>query len=749
MDARLTRIGAALWALLLVNAAAADTYTPLTSYEPSETTLTVSAGDAGLVVARVTGGVAGAPPATDGSYVLKLSFTGEDGKVEYRHFWSGTAYDLDGEEELLADVYISTSSALPSLIGIWSPNWNPPDAWQVATGLPGATGVWKTVSFNVSTRTQTGLDQIWAFVFEGMPGANGTIYVDNLRFRRPTAVPTPTNLGIVAFADHNLLAWNPSSDSGTQGYHVYRSASAGGPFTRLTTAPHPEPTYTDPVGPGTGRSYYYATAVIDGQETAPSTVASAEYNGLTDEELLDALQQATFSYFWDFAHPVSGLTREGLLHGYDICATGGTGMGLMCIVVGADRGFVTRPAAADRVLQMLTFLDETAIRYHGAWSHWINGTTGATIPFGVAEDNGADLVETSYLAQGLLTVRQYFDGPDPVETEIRTRATDLWEGIEWDWYRRYPSSQVLYWHWSPDYGWTMDLPIHGYSETMIAYLLAIASPTHPMPATSFYNGWAALGSYANPNTYYGYRQWVGPPLGGPLFFTHYSFLGFDPRYKRDAYCNYFDNARNTSLIHRAYAQHNPEGHVGYNALAWGLTASSNPWGYDAHSPTNDNGTIAPTSAISAMPFTPDESLVTLRYFFDAYTSGLVGPYGFRDAFHPGLNWYSDTYLAIDQGPIVVMIENYRTGLCWKLFMRNPEIKPMLRAIGWTYEGDVNDDGFVDADDQSLFSDCFSGPGNSAVPGGCTANRFSECDLDDDDDVDLADWGIFARLVDGL
>ncbi|MBN1513698.1 MAG: hypothetical protein JXB13_16905, partial [Phycisphaerae bacterium] len=441
MDARLTRIGAALAAIILVNAAAADTYTPLTSYEASETTLTVSAGDDGLVVARVTGGVAGAPPATDGSYVLKLTFTGEDGKVEYRHFWSGTTYALDEEEELLADVYIATSSALPSLIGIWSPNWNPPDAWQVAAGLPDATGVWKTVSFNVSTRTQTGLDQIWALVFEGMPGADGTIYVDNLRFRRPTEVTTPTNLGVVAFAEHNLLAWNPSTDSGTEGYHVYRSASAGGPFTRLTVTPHPEPTYTDAVGPGTGRSYYYATAVIDGQETAPSTVASAEYNGLTDEELLDALQQATFSYFWDFAHPASGLTREGLFHGYDVCATGGTGMGLMCIVVGANRGFVTRSAAADRVLQMLTFLGETAVRYHGAWSHWINGTTGATIPFGVAEDNGADLVETSYLAQGLLTVRQYFDGADPVETEIRTRATDLWEGIEWDWYRRYPSSE--------------------------------------------------------------------------------------------------------------------------------------------------------------------------------------------------------------------------------------------------------------------------------------------------------------------
>jgi hypothetical protein len=581
-----------------------------------------------------------------------------------------------------------------------------------------------------------------------MPGADGTIYVDNLRFRRTGGVTTPSNLGVVAFAEHNQLAWNPSSDSGTEGYHVYRSASAGGPFTRLTATLLPDPAYTDPVGPASGRSYYYVTTLVGGQESSPSPVASAAYNGLTDDQLLEVVQQVTFQYFWDFAHPVSGLTREGYTHAPDICTTGGTGMGLMAVVVGANRGFVTRTQAADRVLQMLTFLDESATRYHGAWPHWLHGSTGATIPFS-PQDDGADLVETSYLVQGLLTVREYFDGADPVETEIRSRATAMWEGVEWDWFLRYPGGQVLYWHWSPNYGWAMNLPIYGYNETMITYLLAMASPTHPISPFSYYGGWASPAHYANPDTYYGYRQWVGPPYGGPLFFTHYSFLGFDPRYKSDAFGNYYENSRNISLIHRAYARENPAGHVGYNALAWGLTASTNPWGYLAHSPTNDNGTIAPTAAVSALPYTPAESLATIRFFLDTYGSQLWGAYGFRDAFHPGQNWYSNTYLAIDQGPIMIMIENYRTGLCWKLFMRNPEIKPMLRSIGWSLEGDLNDDGFVDPADHALFTGCFSGPDNGAVPGGCPADRFAECDLDDDDDVDLADWKIFARFVDGL
>jgi hypothetical protein len=406
---------------------------------------------------------------------------------------------------------------------------------------------------------------------------------------------------------------------------------------------------------------------------------------MTDEQLLTSVQEAVFRYFWDYGHPVSGLAREGYGFGHctDVCTSGGTGMGLMALCVGADRKFVTRAEAAARALQILTFLEEKASRYHGAWSHWILGHTGATKPFSQYDDGG-DLVETAYLVQGLLTVRQYFnDAKDPVEMEIRRRATRMWEEVEWSWYRQQLRSDVLYWHWSPNYEWKINMPIRGYNECMIVYLLAIASPTHPVPASCYDRGWAKPADYANGNTYYGYRQWVGPEKGGPLFFTHYSFLGFDPRNKRDSYCNYFENSRNISLINRAYCTENPRGYAGYSALVWGLTASFNPWGYNAHSPTNDNGTIAPTAALSAMPYVPNESLATLKHLYHTYGKDLWGPFGFTDAFNLSEKWFAPGYVAIDQGPIVVMIENYRTQLCWKLFMANPEIQPMLNAIGWT------------------------------------------------------------------
>ena len=403
---------------------------------------------------------------------------------------------------------------------------------------------------------------------------------------------------------------------------------------------------------------------------------------LTGETLLTEVQETTFGYFWDFAHPTSGLAREGYTHDSDTCTTGGTGMGMMTIVVGVERGFVTRSEAASRILTMVSFLEDTATRYHGAWPHWINGSTGATIPFS-PPDNGADLVETAYLIQGMLTVRQYFDGAEAVETEIRTRIDRMWEEVEWDWFLN--GGDTLFWHWSPDpgNGWQMNMLIRGFNETMIAYILAIASPTHPIPASSYYDGWAG-DAYANGKEFYGHRQWVGPDLGGPLFFTHYSFLGFDPRNKRDNYCNYFENNRNIALIHQAYSIYNPLGYVGYGADCWGLTASTNPWGYSAHSPTNDNGTITPTAAVSSLPYTPTESMLAMEHFYNDLGTSLWGTYGFKDAFNltESPDWYSGTWLAIDEGTIAVMIENYRTGLCWDLFMSNAEIQPALDAIGW-------------------------------------------------------------------
>ncbi len=715
------------------------------SYEPFETQLTILAntGDSGLSVSRVPAGVNGAPAATNGGYVLRLDIVNEaDGKVELRHEWSAPAYDLANYDALLLDVYVADGGALPGLIGIFDVLWSPPDAWQPATGSP-AVGAWRTVSFDVSAREQTGLNQIFALVFENLAGTSGTLFLDNLRLQGAGgAVAAPSGIAANGYETHNAVTWRPVALA--DGYHVYGAESSSGPFERLTTDPVAQPPFNTPGDPDRQRLHYYVTTVRGGAESGPSQSVSARWNGFTDEQMLDIVQQTTLKYFVDNAHPVSGMAREGIGLGHppDTVTTGGTGMGLMALCVGVHRGFIERADAAAQVQKVLTFLEETTPRFRGAWAHHYHGVTGAVIPFS-PQDDGADLVETAFLVQGFLTVRQYFeDANDPVEQDIRARATRLWEGVEWTWFRRFPGSDTLYWHWSPNFGWALNLPIRGYNETQVIYQLAIASPTFPMPASSYPNGWAANSTYTNGGLYYGETIDVGPAFGGPLFFTHYSNLGFDPRYKRDGYTNYFENAQAISRVHRLHAINNPNGFDGYNAFSWGLTASTNPWGYLAHSPTNDNGTIAPTAALSAMPYTPEASKAALRHFFDNYPLLFSGE-GFFDAFNPTVGWYATGWLAIDQGPIVVMIENYRSGLIWELFMSNPEIKPMMQAIGMFYEVDFDQSGAVDAADLDVFAACQAGP--QASPG-CSAPTGADADLDNDDDADMHDIAVMQQLA---
>lgn len=495
-------------------------------------------------------------------------------------------------------------------------------------------------------------------------------------------VEAPRNLTAKGYDSRIDLKWKANTEESLAGYYIYRSDSPAGPFEKLNPVVHAVHLFSDFLGQNNLTHYYYVTAVTQNyDESLPSDTVFATSAAMTEEELLVSVQEAAFHYFYEFGHPVSGLARERNTS-EDVCTSGGTGFGLLNIMIGAERGFITRDSAAARILKILTFLQDVTPRYHGAWSHWINGRTGETIPFSQYDDGG-DLVETAYLIQGILTIRQYFNQSNPVENEIRTRATQMWEDVEWDWYRKDPPENKLYWHWSPNFNWTINMPIQGWNETMIVYLLAIASPTHPVPASLYYSGWAGSPNYANGNTYYGYTQWVGKPYGGPLFFTHYSFLGFDPRDKADQYCNYFENNRNISLINRAYCIDNPLNQVGYDSLVWGLTASDDPWGYLAHEPYNaDNGTITPTAAISAMPYTPEESKATLSYFYYQLGPQLWGEFGFRDAFNPGANWFAQSTLAIDQGTMAPMIENHLSGLCWEMFMSNPEITQMLNDIGW-------------------------------------------------------------------
>ena len=401
---------------------------------------------------------------------------------------------------------------------------------------------------------------------------------------------------------------------------------------------------------------------------------------ITDAELLTKVQEYTFRYFWDFAHPASGMARERNTSGNTV-TTGGSGFGLMALIVGVERGFISRSQAVERWTRIISFLEKVD-RFHGAWPHWLNGDTGTTIPFS-AKDNGGDLVETALLVQGLLTVQAYLNPADFAEKALIDHITELWHGVEWDWFTKNDSG-VLYWHWSPEYAWEINLPISGYNEGLIVYVLAASSPTHPVDKATYDQGWARNGAIRNGNSFYGKTLPLGVDYGGPLFFAHYSFLGLDPRNLQDQYSNYWEQNRQHSLINQAHAVANPRNFVAYSEDNWGFTASDNHQGYSAHSPTNDIGVITPTAALSSLPYTPDESMKALKFFYYSLGDKVWGEYGFHDAFNITESWYADSYLAIDQGPIVIMIENHRTGLLWNLFMQNQEIRAGLDKLQFEY-----------------------------------------------------------------
>ncbi|MEQ8687732.1 MAG: glucoamylase family protein [Imperialibacter sp.] len=402
---------------------------------------------------------------------------------------------------------------------------------------------------------------------------------------------------------------------------------------------------------------------------------------ISDEALLTLIQQKTFRYFYDDAHPASGMARERNSSGSTV-TTGGTGFGLMAIIAGIERGFITRQQGIDHFAKVIGFL-ETADRFHGVWPHWLNGDTGAVQPFS-AKDNGGDLVETSFLIQGLLTVRQYLNASNAAEADLVSRINTMWEEVEWDWHTK-GGEKVLYWHWSPNFGWEMNHQIRGYNEALITYFLAAASPTHAVSADVYHNGWAGNGSIKNGRTFYDIELPLGYDYGGPLFFAHYSFLGLDPTGLSDTYGDYWAQNVAHSRINQAYCVANPKDFVGYSDQCWGLTASDNQNGYSAHSPTNDLGVITPTAALSSFPYTPVESMKALKFFYYTLGDKLLGENGFYDAFNITQGWTANSYLAIDQGPIVVMIENYRTGLLWDLFMSAPEVQPGLDKLGFTSE----------------------------------------------------------------
>ncbi len=434
------------------------------------------------------------------------------------------------------------------------------------------------------------------------------------------------------------------------------------------------------------------------KKEADLTSKSKDTISYTDEALMDSVQYQTFNYFWEGAEPVSGLARERFHmdneypnHDKDIITTGGSGFGLMAILVGVERKFITREQALERYEKIVDFL-EKADRFHGAWPHWML-PSGKVTPFS-PKDNGGDLVETAFLVQGLLTVKEYFKDGNEREQKLAQKIQQLWEEVEWDWYTK-GGEDVLYWHWSPEYAWEMNFPVGGYNECLIMYVLAAASPTHAIHKSVYEKGWALDGAIAKDTTYYGLETELNhfehddAPVG-PLFWAHYSYLGLDPKGLSDQFADYWKLNVNHAMIHYKYAVDNPKGYDGYGEDCWGLTSSYSIKGYAGHRPGEDLGVISPTAALSSMPYTPKESMQFLRYMYTKQDS-LVGEYGPYDAFSLESDWYLPRYLAIDQGPIPVMIENHRSGLLWKLFMANEEVKNGLTKLGFDSPYLKNDD----------------------------------------------------------
>ena len=505
-----------------------------------------------------------------------------------------------------------------------------------------------------------------------------------------SALPAPQEVTATGYERHIDVAWKPVVSEHLRHYVIYRSVD-GESFEPIGIQARGLRRYTDFLGKTDQTASYKVAAFSSDELRSPmSSAASASTRPLSDDELLTMLQTECFRYYWESSGPHSGMARENIPGDDRIVATGASGFGILALVVGMDRGFITRTQGIARLNKIVSFL-EKAPRYHGAWSHFMDDATGASLPVFSMFDDGGDLVETAFLMEGLLTVRQYLNQSSVQEKVLYDRISHLWETVEWDWYRQTPQSDALYWHWSPQWSWHINHRLTGFNEVMIVYLLAIASPTHAVPVDLYYTGWAdgagdasKDNDFLNGKTFYGIELGVGTKEGNPLFFAHYSYMGFDPRGIRDRFTDYFENNRNLALINRAYCIENPKHHKGYGPDSWGLTASDGPSGYRAHAPdpNNDTGTMTPTGALASFPYVPEASMAALKHFYRDLGDRLWGIYGPRDAFVLDHNWFAPIYMGLNQTPIAVMVENYRTGLLWRLFMSNPEMKPMLERIGF-------------------------------------------------------------------
>jgi len=631
-----------------------------------------------------------------GSTSLKFNYTSApDGNWKATIFRSGwTTADVSGMDSVSLYAYSASevpSSALP-MIGLRT--MNKAGSSEVSSvmyklsdyngSIPA--GTWTQIKFPVSIimndsgNSDLDFTAVKAVIFSQSETNNTsrTILIDEITaYKSLLVIPAVSNLTGSGYDSHAELRWTPPMAN--LSYRIYASFDGGSTYE--LSGETTDSIYLDFV-PASGKNstvQYRVVTLAQNRESEPVTT-SATLRDYTDEELIDMVQRYAFRYFWEGAHQASGMALERTDGGSTTAASGATGMGLMAMIVAHEREYRPREEVKDRILKILSFL-ETCDRYHGAWSHWYNADTKQTQPF-TADDDGGDLVETSFVAQGLVALKHYFSGTDTKSTQIREKAELLWKAVDWNWYRQY-GQNVLYWHWSPEYLFMKNMKISGWNEALITYVMAASSTDYGIPKEVYTQGWARNGAMVSKRTYYTYEINLSPNFGGPLFWVHYSHLGLNPHGLTDQYADYWQEHVNTAKIHVAYAVENKYGFKNYSDKCWGLTASDDPYGYTAHQPeSNDNGTISPTAALASMPYTPQESLRALKYFYRERGQEIFGPYGPYDAFNDELSWVKKAYIGIDQGPIVVMIENHRTGLLWNSFMVDADVRAGLTKLGF-------------------------------------------------------------------
>jgi len=428
---------------------------------------------------------------------------------------------------------------------------------------------------------------------------------------------------------------------------------------------------------------------------------------------LDTLEERTFHYFWDLTNTQNGLTPDRA-PSPSFSSIAAVGFALTAYPIGVERGYIPRAQAAQRTLTTLRFFwtapQDSAVSgstgYHGFFYHFLDMSTGQRF-----QNVELSTIDTSLLLAGILLCQSYYDGADTVETQIRALADSIYFRVDWNWAQARPPAVSMGWH--PEGGFIPTDWI-GYNEAMILYALALGSPTHGLDSTAW-NRWVSGYQWG---TFHGqsYVQF------GPLFGHEYSHVWIDFRGIQDAYMrgqgvDYFENSRRATYAHRAYAIANPMAWTGYSSQIWGLTASDGPanatvvlngrsrqfhtyWARGVSLfDSNDDGTLAPTAAGGAVAFAPEIAIPALLAMRETYGSHLFSTYGFRDAFNPTftttsvpvergsvdptLGWFDIDYLGIDQGPIIVMIENYRTGLIWRLIRGNAHIVRGLCRAGFS------------------------------------------------------------------